>query len=157
MKKLLLLSICIPILALIGFAPSASMEEKTKRVIYMSAVEPKGGAQVKMEHFPTTPLPEGNGYKLKAPDENGRWEASTYRWEPGLIVAYEGEDVELQIFGVNGAVHHSTIEGYNVDFVVKRGELTVVNFKADKHGIFSFICHDHLPAMQTQLLVLPID
>lgn len=127
--------------------------EKETRVIYMTAVEPKGGSD-KLP-FPEEKLPEGGGYFMNEPDENGRWEVGTYRWEPGLVVAYEGEKVELHILGVNGNVHHSTITGYDIDFVVERGKVTVVEFKADRPGIFDIVCHDHLPTMQTQLLVLP--
>ncbi|MFV8829518.1 hypothetical protein [Alkalihalobacterium sp. APHAB7] len=137
-----------------GSEPTTKMEgKKETRIIHMTAIEPKGGTN--SIPFPDTPLPEGGGYILKEPDEDGRWEAATYRWEPGLVVAYEGEQVELHIFGVNGNHHHSTLTGYDIDFVVNRGELTIVEFEADKPGIFDIICHDHLPSMQTQLLVLP--
>ena len=125
----------------------------TKRTIYMSAVEYKGGTSVEKEPFPSATPPSGGGYILKAP-EGGRWENSTYRFEPGLIVANQGDEVELKIWGVNGAKHTTTIEGYEKAFVVKRGELTTITFKADKPGIFRIICHDHLPSMETQLLVL---
>jgi len=125
----------------------------TKRTIHMSAVEYKGSTDVVKEPFPTVAAPAGGGYLLKAPAD-GRWENSTYRFEPGLIVANQGDEVELRIWGVNGAKHDTTIEGHDRAFVVRRGQLTTVTFKADKPGIFRIVCHDHQPSMETQLLVL---
>lgn len=131
----------------------SSSSAVAKRTIYMSAVEYKGSTTVDKEAFPAATPPAGRGYKL-TPPVDGRWENSTYRYEPGLIVANRGDLVELKIWGVNGAKHDTTIEGYNQAFVVKRGELTTITFKADKAGIFRIICHDHAPSMETQLLVL---
>ncbi|WEX74804.1 hypothetical protein PYH37_000082 [Sinorhizobium numidicum] len=61
-----------------GSAEAASM----KRTITMVAVEAKGGTTVDKEPFPSAALPEGKGYGLEAPNAEGRWEVSTYRWEP---------------------------------------------------------------------------
>ncbi|OLO28549.1 hypothetical protein BTR23_17580 [Alkalihalophilus pseudofirmus] len=154
-KHFLFLSLLVIVsLALVGCNESSSKMhgEKDKRIIYMTAIEPKGGTN--SIPFPEKELPQGGGYILNEPDEDGRWEVATYRWEPGAVVAYEGEEIELHILGVNGNEHHSTITGYDIDFVVNRGEVTVVEFTADKAGIFEIICHDHLPSMETQLLVL---
>ena len=100
----------------------------------MVAVEPKGGATVDKEPFPSAALPEGKGYELKSPDAEGRWEVSTYRWEPNQIIVNQGDEVTLEILGVNGAEHPTVIEGYDLSFTVKRGQLTTVTFTADKAG-----------------------
>lgn len=133
----------------VGAPPAA------KQTIFLSAVEYKGRADAAKEPFPGTTLPGGGGYILKPPGADGRWEAATYRWEPGQIVVFRGDEVTLQIFGVNGAEHPSTIEGYDKSFNVKRGQLTTVIFTADKAGVFRIICQAHLPSMIGQLVVLP--
>jgi len=124
-----------------------------RRVIYMSAVEYKGGTDA--EPFPAATAPAGGGYIIKPPDANGRWETSTYRWEPGVVVANQGDEVELWIWGVNGAQHPSTIEGYVPEFTVTRGNLTVLKFTADKAGTFRITCHAHPPSMEALLYVIP--
>ncbi|MBI2875128.1 MAG: hypothetical protein HYY09_08565 [Firmicutes bacterium] len=126
----------------------------TKRIIYMSAVEYKGSTSVEKEPYPGQPAPPGGGYKLEEP-KDGNWTNSTYRWEPGNITVYQGDTVELNIWGVNGKEHPSSIEGYVSTFSVKRGQLTKVSFTADKAGIFAINCTAHVPSMQGQLVVLP--
>ncbi|OGN77038.1 MAG: hypothetical protein A3H36_09100 [Chloroflexi bacterium RIFCSPLOWO2_02_FULL_71_16] len=129
-------------------APAAA-----KRTIYMSAVEYKGSTEVAKEPFPAQAVPAGGGYQLKEP-KDGKWENSTYRWEPGTIVVYQGDDVELQIWGVNGKEHPGRIEGYDKAFGVQRGQLTTVSFKADKAGVFRILCDIHNPSMTGTLVVL---
>jgi plastocyanin len=126
-----------------------------KRIITMVAVEPKGGTTVDKEPFPTTALPEGKGYELKAPNDEGRWEVSTYRWDPNQIIVNQGDEVTLEILGVNGTEHPTVIEGYDVSFTVKRGQLTTVTFTADKAGVFQFRCGVHQSSMVGDLIVLP--
>lgn len=127
-----------------------------ERTIYMAAIEPKGSASVDDEPFPTQPLPEGGGYGLAMSDEEpGVWEVDTYRWLPGTVTVVEGDNVTLEVLGVNGASHSATIEGYGIDFEVNRGQLTTVDFVADKPGIYSIVCSSHQPAMTGTLVVLP--
>lgn len=132
---------------------TAAAPAAAKRTIYMSAVEYKGSTEVAKEAFPGAAVPDGGGYILKAP-KDGKWETSTYRWEPGTIVVYQGDDVELQIWGVNGADHPGRIEGYDKAFSVKRGQLTTVSFRADKPGVFRILCDVHNPSMTGTLVVL---
>ncbi|PSH60792.1 hypothetical protein CU102_27635 [Phyllobacterium brassicacearum] len=148
---LLALAVALTTAGLAGSAAAAGM----KRTITMVAVEPKGGTTVDKEPFPSTPLPEGKGYALTSPDANGRWEVSTYRWQPNQIIVNQGDEVTLEILGINGAEHPATVEGYDVSFTVKRGELTTVTFTADKTGVFPFRCGTHQPAMVGELIVLP--
>ena len=134
---------------------AASVPPPMKRTIYMAAIEPKGSTDVGKEPFPKIPLPAGGGYGLKEPDKEGKWEVETYAWLPGSITVYQGDEVTLQVVGINGAEHPVSIEGYNLKYVVKRGEVTTVSFKASKAGIFEIICHRHRPSMTGQLIVLP--
>ncbi len=125
------------------------------RVIYMATIEPRGGAQQDKEPFPQTTLPAGEGYRKTPPDANGRWEVVTYQWSPGTIVVRAGETVTLEIVGINGDVHPSTIPGLVDSFTVKRGEVTRVTFTATKPGLYPITCTKHTPNMQGTLVVLP--
>ena len=138
---------------LLGACATSSAPAATKRTIYMTALEYKGSTEVAKEAFPAAKVPDGGGYVLKDP-KDGKWETSTYRFEPGTIVVYQGDDVELQIWGVNGADHPSKIEGYDKTFNVKRGQLTTLSFKADKAGVFRILCDVHSPSMTGTLVVL---
>ena len=125
------------------------------RVIYMAAVEMKGGAQIEKEPYPEAPLPAGAGYIKTPPNLSGRWEVSAYQWSPGTIVVQQGETVTLEIVGVNGDEHPSTIPGLVESFTVKRGQITRVTFTATKPGLYPVICTKHLPHMEGTLVVLP--
>ncbi|RWE66309.1 MAG: hypothetical protein E5V16_06565 [Mesorhizobium sp.] len=135
-------------------AASADLAQAAKRTITMVAVEAKGGTTVDKEQFPTAGLPEGKGYELEAPNAEGRWEVSAYRWEPNQIIVNQGDEVTLEILGVNGAEHPGVIDGYDVSFTVKRGQLTTVTFTPDKTGVFEFRCGTHQPSMVGELIVL---
>ena len=143
------------ILAAFAACRSGASVQPAKRTIYIAAVEPKGSATVDKEPFPTTALPAGGGYALKAPDKDGKWEVETYRWEPGTVIVNQDDEVTLEIIGINGKEHPTTIEGYNVNFKVLRGQVARVTFKADKAGIFAIRCSAHEPSMNAQLVVLP--
>jgi hypothetical protein len=134
-----------------GSADAAGM----KRTITMVAIEPKGVAMLDKEPFPNNPLPEGKGYALNPPDADGRWEVSTYRWDPNQIIVNQGDEVTLEILGVNGAEHPTMVDGYDLSFTVKRGQLTSVSFIADKAGVFGLRCGVHQPSMVGELIVLP--
>lgn len=125
-----------------------------KRFITIAAVEPKGGTTLDKEPFPPAAVPEGGGYVLKKPDASGRWEISTYRWMPSQIIVNRGDEVTLEFAGINGDSHPGVIEGYGVSFVVRRGEVTRVTFKADKAGVFRIVCDKHHPSMHGELIVL---
>jgi plastocyanin len=140
----------------LAFAPAAwSQQAPSERTIYMAAVEPKGGVTVDREAFPARGLPDGGGYILKKPDEKGRWEVSTYRWDPGTVVVNQGERVTLEIVGINGNQHSIAIPGYDVKGMVRRGEVARISFLADKPGLFKIVCASHMPSMQGELVVLP--
>lgn len=125
------------------------------RVIYIAAVEMKGGTQQEKEPYPESPLPAGAGYVKTPPNPAGRWEVSAYQWSPGTIVVQQGEIVTLEIVGINGDVHPSTIPGLADSFTVKRGQITRVTFTARKPGLYPIICTKHQPTMQGTLVVLP--
>ena len=138
-----------------GESTASASTEPTTHTIYMEAVEPKGSTSAEKEPFPTEALPKGGGYKLEEPDEEGKWVVETYTWAPDQIVVNEGDTVNLEIVGINGARHESFIEEYVDEFVVERGKLTSLSFVADKAGVFKIVCTIHPPAMTGELVVLP--
>lgn len=133
----------------------ASGAAAAERHIIVTAVEPKGGANVEKEPFPETPLPEGGGYVLKKPDDTGRWEIAAYVFEPRQIFVDEGDQVTLTFVGINGASHPTTIEAYGQVFELKRGHVQKVTFTADKPGRHSIVCATHQPTMTSELIVTP--
>jgi plastocyanin len=145
------------VLAITGLlaGPPAPSAQTPARVIPVAAVELKGGAQQDKEPYPTAALPAGAGYVKTPPNASGRWEVSAYQWSPGTVVVREGEAVTLEILGVNGDVHPSSIPGVVDGFVVKRGEVTRVSFTAGKPGLYAIVCAKHGPSMQGTLVVLP--
>jgi plastocyanin len=134
-------------------ALAATPAMAAKRHIVVTAVEPKGGANVEKEAFPATPLPEGGGYVLKKPDDKGRWEIVVYVFEPRQIFVDEGDEVTLEFVGVNGASHPTTIDAYGQTFELKRGHINKVTFTADKPGRHSIVCATHQPTMVSELIV----
>ncbi len=139
----------------VSLLPGPTAAQAT-RTVYMAAVEPKGGTGVSQEAFPNPDaLPGGGGYILKAPDSTGRWEVSTYQWQPGFVLVNQGERVTLEIIGINGGEHVSSLPPYVDKFTVKRGQLTRVTFTASRAGIFPIICVSHQPSMTGYLVVLP--
>lgn len=151
----------ISILVLLIAAATAACTAASKqlppgeRTVYLAAIEPKGSTTVDKEPFPTKPLPEGGGYALDGPNDEGIWTIETYRWLPSEITVTQGDTVTLEALGVNGALHPATIEGYDVSFDVKRGEVSQATFTADKAGVFKIVCSAHQPSMTGTLIVLP--
>jgi plastocyanin len=145
-------------LALFGvaaLATAAGMARAESRTFTIAAIEPKGGASVDKEPFPTDPVPPGAGYSLNKPDQNGRWEIEVYLFVPSQVIVNQDDDVTLDFVGVNGVNHPTTIAGYDKTFVLKRGQVTRVSFKADKAGTFAIVCGTHSPSMRAELVVLP--
>src|SRR5215472_633721 len=87
----------IAFFGLLQFGTDAPWAQTPGRVIYMAAVEMKGGTQKEKEPYPETPLPSGAGYIKTPPNPAGRWEVSTYQWSPGTIVVRQGDAVTLEI------------------------------------------------------------
>ncbi len=138
----------------LGLAPGVQAAEE--RVIYIAAIEPKGGVTVDKEAFPRGDLPKGGGYVKKAPDAGGRWEVSVYQWSPATVVVRQGDRVTLEIIGINGAKHTAHIDKYHPqEVVVTRGEITRLQFTADTPGMFKIHCKEHEPSMEGYLVVLP--
>lgn len=78
------------------------------------------------------------------------------QWLPGTIIVKKGDDVELTLINnVPSGDHGFFIPDYKVTKVVTKGKKEVVNFKADKDGLFPMKCHLHPAHVGGQLLVMP--
>jgi hypothetical protein len=53
-----------------------------------------------------------NEIKWTSPD--GKQEIETYRWDPGTLVAHQGDSVVIEFYGVKGESHPFVIDGYNL-------------------------------------------
>ncbi len=144
--------------ALLGATPVIAVpgpaHAETRHIVVL-AVEPRGGAIVDKEPFPTEAMQAGPGYVLKQPDQAGRWEISAYVFMPSQIVINQDDDVTLEFVGINGAQHPITIADYGKSLLLKRGQVTKISFKADKAGVFAIRCATHQPSMVGELVVLP--
>ena len=152
LKKSAIVATLVGLAAMLAASGHALAE---KRTFTIAAVEPRGGANVDQEPFPTEPLPVGPGYVLNKPDQTGRWEVVVYLFTPGQIIVNQDDDVTLEFVGINGKSHPTTIAGYDKSFELKRGHVTKISFKADKAGVFPIECHTHTPSMRAELVVLP--
>lgn len=79
--------------------------------------------------------------EFKSESKSGEIEA--YRWDPGTVVVHEGDHVLLKIFGVNGESHPFEIRGLGIKGQVVKGKETVVEFQANRPGIYELVCFTH--------------
>ena len=117
LPRLVPLLAVLALLAACGQTAAGAVAPPQERTIYMAAIEPKGGTTVDKEPFPAQSLPPGGGYGLKAPDDTGRWQVETYRFDTGTVVVNEGDTVTMEIVGINGKEHLITVEGYGLSIV----------------------------------------
>jgi nitrous oxide reductase len=139
---------------------SVSAYEPQERHISVLAVQHDMDRHVDRTAFPNTleeyaDFDQWPGYRLDTPNEDGMWRARAYAWSADSIIVNQGDEVTLEFFGIHGDLHPGFIEGYDIAFAVRRGEITRVTFTADKAGIFKITCPAHLPTMEAQLVVLP--
>lgn len=105
------------------------------------------------------------GYYLFMTAED-EWRIGSYMFIPQEAIAYRGEHITLEVFGVRGSHHHNVLEGPDgmivkdtngeeIRFTVNRGELKSVEFIADPPGLYRLICEPHPPTMVMNIHVLP--
>jgi plastocyanin len=160
--KTLLLATAVAVASL-GAVPSIAVgQDAPTHTISIMAIEYKMRRLVTETPFPNTllehpDLVDAPGYDLIEPGEEveGEWGVDAYQFVPGTIIVNQGDTVLLRFFGVNGDEHPTTIDGYDQEFTVRRGELTEVQFVASRQGIFQITCHAHPPTMVGHLIVLP--
>ena len=78
-------------------------------------------------------------------------------WLPGPLVVKRGDTVKIKAINnvkSDPSVHGLAIDAYGIQALVNVGKPEIIEFKADKAGIFPIICHLHPPHVGTQLVVL---
>jgi len=78
-------------------------------------------------------------------------------WVPGPVVVKKGDTVRVKAINnvqSDPPVHGLAIEAYGIQALINVGKPEIIEFKADKAGIFPIICHLHPPHVGTQLVVL---
>lgn len=134
--------------------------------IFVTGLEVKGGTTVdKLAPPSINPKDLSRGYDFKPPGEADkanpkRWEVSSYRFDPGFVAVRQGDTVRLVVFIVNGDKHMVWIaapDGKKAvsDTVWSRGREYVLQFVAEKTGVYHLVCSEHAPTMAVTILVLP--
>jgi nitrosocyanin len=78
-------------------------------------------------------------------------------WTPSFFVVKKGDHVKIKLVNLASAVHAFAIDGYDVNVQVNNAEKDnskIVEFTADKAGIFRIYCSMHPGHVGGQLLVL---
>ncbi len=137
-----------------------------ERTFTVTGVEMKGSTSTKDLAPPTVDITKlSDGYRYKAPgkadpSDATKWEVSSYIFEPGFMVATQGDKVTLLTFIVNGDKHDVWLQGPDGKEVVKKQDLNrgreyKITFPADQVGYYTLICEVHDPTMKAHVLVLP--
>lgn len=137
----------------------------TERTFYVTGLEYKGSTTTDKLAAPSAdPAKMSDGYRYKGPgyDEAAptKWEVSTYRFEPGTMMGYEGDTFNLITFIVNGDKHTVWVEAPDgseaaASVEMNRGREYTVTFTADQSGVYILHCDEHEPTMAAYILVLP--
>jgi nitrosocyanin len=78
-------------------------------------------------------------------------------WTPSVFIVKKGDKVKITLTNLASAVHAFAIDGYDVNVQVNNAEkdnTKVVEFTADKAGLFRIYCSMHPGHVGGQLLVL---
>lgn len=151
-----------------------------ERTIYLQATELDARRAIEQTAFPQETrdsFPEYFGPADKPSESGGapgyylfqtsdkEWRVGSYMFLPPEVTAYQGERLTFEILGVRGDEHHiilygpdgevvKSTGGDDVDLVVKRGGLGVVEFAVNDAGMYSLVCVTHSPTMNSIIHVL---
>jgi nitrosocyanin len=78
-------------------------------------------------------------------------------WVPGPVVVKKGDTVKITAINnvkSDPPVHGIAIDAYGIQVLVNVGKPEIIEFKADKAGIFPIFCQLHPAHVGTQLVVL---
>lgn len=75
------------------------------------------------EPFPSNELPVGGGYTLTPPNKNGDWKVRAFEFSPSQIIVHQGNEITLDFLGVQGSCHVISVDGYEEEFELNRGDL----------------------------------
>lgn len=85
---------------------------------------------------------------------------TVYRFDPGVYVVNEGDDVTLKIRGVANEAFPVVLEQYDMRGTIHQNETLILHFTAHKPGIFKLTCMKHADVkhqgpMEGYLVVIP--
>ena len=147
-------------------ALAALLPPPTKHLIEVTAFEVKGSTSANdlapPDVDPST-LSAGFGYKAPGdydPDNPDKWQVASYMWNPGQMVAYQGDTLRLHVFVLNGNTHETWIEDPDGNIVgdvvvMNRGREYDLSASLEKAGVYKLICSTHAPTMTAEIVVLP--
>jgi heme/copper-type cytochrome/quinol oxidase subunit 2 len=75
-------------------------------------------------------------------------------WLPSSLIVRAGDEVEVTLINKLDAPHGFKIEALGIETVLQPMSKTTVRFKADKAGVYPFICQLHPPHIGGEILVL---
>jgi len=75
-------------------------------------------------------------------------------WLPSSMIVRAGDEVEVTLINKLDAPHGFKIEALGIETVLQPMSKTTVRFKADKPGVYPFICQLHPPHIGGEILVL---
>lgn len=136
------------------------------RTYFLTGLEYKGSTSTKDLAAPDNdPSKLSDGYRYKKPGDADKsdatkWEVSTYRWEPGVLIGTVGDKINLVSFIVNGDKHNVWVEGPDGKEVVgkvlmNRGREYKTTVTLAQPGIYRVVCEEHDPTMTAYIWALP--
>ena len=144
---------------------AALVPEATDRFIEVTAFEIKGTtsrASLDPPGVDPSTLSLGYGYNAPGFDEGNpdNWRVASYLWNPGQVVAYQDDTLNLHFFILNGNEHTVWVEDPNGTVVtdvteMNRGREYDFSVSAVEPGVYRLICSAHGPTMTAEILVLP--
>ncbi len=161
-----------------GTLPDRSGMERT---IYIQATEMDARRSTEQDPFPQETIDAWPDYFGPGDDPFDRagkggyylfmtaedeWRIGSYMFVPQEAIAYRGEHITLEVFGVRGSHHINVLRGpdgnvvkdpggEDIRFTVHRGELKSAEFIAEQPGLYRLICEPHPPTMVMNIHVLP--
>ncbi len=147
-------------------ALAALLPPPTNHLIEVTALEVKGSTSTDDLAAPDVdPSTLSAGFGYKAPgaydtDNPDQWQVASYMWNPGQMVAYQGDTLDLHVFVLNGNTHETRIEDPNGNIVgdvvvMNRGREYDLSANLESAGVYRLICSTHSPTMTAEIVVMP--
>jgi hypothetical protein len=135
------------------------------RFIEVTGFEVKGTtSQTKLDAPSDNPEDSSDGFGYDPPgfDESNpdNWRVASYMWNLGSDTAFQGDEINLHFFILNGNEHTVWVEGPDGSTVVdeiemNRGREYNFTFTASQAGVYRLVCNNHEPTMTAEIVVVP--
>jgi nitrosocyanin len=123
-----------------------------KNLLLVSLLAALGAAAVRAADAPAAPAGPVREFKSVNFEVKGN-----KIWSPATFIVKKGDHVKITLINTLSAIHAFAIEGYDVNVQVNfadKDNTKVVEFNADKPGIFRIYCSMHPGHIGGQLVVL---